>query len=104
MKKVLIPVVAWAAWMMVSCGGGNGANQALSIIEDATAKIEKAESAADIETISKQFSEDMKQIDNSVGSQLSEEDKNKILEATRAFTDAAMKKAVELSIAENANQ
>ena len=100
MKKFLIPVVAFAAFLMVSCSGGSPIDKAIGVIEDATAKVEKAESAEEIEKIGKEVEAKMAELEKEYKDldekDISDADKEKVQKAVGDFAAAAMKKAVEL--------
>lgn len=97
MKKFLIPVVAFAAFLMVSCSSNPG-DKAISLIKDATAKMEKAESVEEIEKIGNEMEEEFSKLaEENKDYEGTEAQQKEIQEAMAAFQEAAMKKATELA-------
>jgi len=94
MKKILIPFVAFAAFLMVSCSNNSG-EKAISLSEEAVAKIEEAKSAEEIKKI---YDETEAKIDELYeGKDLTDTEKDKIEKAWDDFAAAYEKKAVEFN-------
>ncbi len=97
MKKFLIPVVAFAAFLMVSCSSNPG-DKAISMIKDYTAKMEKASSVEEIEKIGKEMQEEFTKLgEGNEDFKPTEAQAEELAKAMTAFEEAATKKATELA-------
>ncbi len=97
MKKLLIPVVALAAFLMVSCSSNPG-DKAISMIKDYQAKMEKAESVEEIEKLGEEMEKEFSALaEGNEDFKPTEAQEKELGEAMQAFQEAAMKKAAELA-------
>ena len=96
MKKLLIPMVAFATFLFVACSKPSPVDEAISLIEEATEQVEKAKNITELESISQDFEAKFDALDKKYPDfkPTADEDK-KLDEVQKKFEDAMQKKVEE---------
>lgn len=96
MKKFLIPVVAFATFLLMACSSGTPGEKAIKMIEEATEKVSEAKNIEELEAIGDEFETKFQEMDkeNPDYKPTAEEEKQ-MEDAMNKFQEACQKKAQE---------
>lgn len=92
MKKIFMLATLFAALTFSGCGG-DFKGQSLSLLEDYTAAIEKAETMDDLEAAGKEYKRAMEDLDEKMDKEMTKEEQDKLKEELRE--DKEYKRAME---------
>ncbi|MBO4673166.1 MAG: hypothetical protein J5616_02310 [Bacteroidaceae bacterium] len=96
MKKFLITVVAFASLFLAACTSNTPVDKAVSLIEEATEKMEKAESLDDLESFSQEFETKFAALEKEAEDyEPTKEEEERVQKALEKFQEVAQKKAEE---------
>ena len=97
MKKFLVPVVAFATFLLVACSSATPGEEANKMVEEATEKVENAKDVAELEALGDEFETKFAELKKANKDyQPTAEEEKKMEEAMKKFQEACQKKAKEL--------
>lgn len=96
MKKFLMPLVAFAAFLFVACSSPTPTDEAIDLMEEATEKIEKAQTLDEFQAVSEEMETKFAEMEKKYPDyEPTAEDKQRVEDAMNKFQEVCQKKATE---------